>query len=55
MIAPDSLDEHVLQVLCGLRMMAQLEARLGQEKWAKVLPEVDDLIERINAENALRG
>jgi hypothetical protein len=52
MNAPDSLTEHTLQMLCGLRMMAQLEARLGQEKWAKVLPEIDDLIERITAETA---
>ena len=45
MNAPDSLDEHVLQVLCGLRMMAKLEALVDkQSKWKDILPELDAVI-----------
>jgi hypothetical protein len=46
-----ALHADMLACLIGIQMMAALEARTGQTKWAEVLPILDDIIERAIAEN----
>ena len=42
---PDIL-EVLLQALVGVRMLAQVEARMGQDRWKDALPLLDDVIKR---------
>ena len=36
--------DSMLACLCGVRMMAALEAKLGQAKWKDILPELEATI-----------
>lgn len=38
--------ETMLQTLCGVRMLASLEAKAGQSRWAEALPLIDDAVEQ---------
>lgn len=41
--------DSMLACLCGLRMMAKLEAKLGQSKWKDILPELEATISQAQA------
>lgn len=38
--------ETMLQTLCGVRMLASLEAKAGQSRWIEALPLIDDAVEQ---------
>lgn len=38
--------ETMLQTLCGVRMLASLEAKAGQSRWVEALPLIDDAVEQ---------
>lgn len=41
---------YLLEALIAVRMLASMEARLGQRTWADAVPLMDDAIERATEE-----